>query len=208
MTEAIIPSQNYYLPDDNTGKKESKSITDPDMFIKILVSQMKYQNPMQPQDSETFVTQLTQMAMMEQMYNVSQSMDNLASKYEMSRYYELIGRQVTLVNGDDVVEGKVGGVVFDEGKPYFYLAGSTNGERYTLDQITGINGSVTNEMLPYFSLVDRQVTVKHDGYEITGVVEKVLLQNGGAALQVDGEVYGVEQIVGVSLAPEDTEPVP
>lgn len=198
MTEAIKPNSDYYLPDDNTAKKQPQSLKDPDAFLKILVAQMKYQNPMEPQNSETFINQLTQMASMEQMYNVSRSMDNLASRYEMARYFEIIGHNVSLIKEDEVVTGKVDGIIFNEGKPYFYLAGAPYGERYTLEQIQSITGRNNDDtLLPYLRLVGKQVKVNSDNQEITGLVEKVLLKNGAAAVQVDGEVYPVKLLLEV-----------
>jgi len=209
MTEAIKPNSDYYLPDDNSAKKQPQSLKDPEAFLKILVAQMKYQNPMEPQDSATFINQLTQMASMEQMYNVSRSMDNLASKYEMARYFELIGHNVSLIKEDELVTGKVGGVIFQEGEPSFYLAGAPDGERYTLEQIQSITGGNNDDtLLPYLGLVDKQVKLNSDNQEITGLVEKVLLENGAAAVQVDGEIYPVELLLEVSSKPNKPMPVP
>ncbi len=201
MMEPIGKTGDYYLPEDNKKAGRPQGLQDPNAFLKILVAQMKYQNPMQPQDSATFVTQLSQMASMEQMYNVSQSMNKMASAYEMARYFQLIGQQVSLVKNDEVISGQVGGVLFEDDQPYFYLAGAPLGDKYTLDQLTGITGTSTDQLLPYLSLVGLKVTINLDNGDKTGIVEKVLLQNGSAAVQVDGEIYGVDRIREVTGAP-------
>ncbi|KJS10878.1 MAG: hypothetical protein VR67_16450 [Peptococcaceae bacterium BRH_c8a] len=204
MTEAISSSSNdYYLPDKNKTK-EQQGLADPAAFLKILVAQMKYQNPMQPQDSETFISQLTQMASMEQMYNMGQSMDKMATQYEMARYFQLIGQQVSLVNEDEIITGQVGGVTLLDDQPTFYLDGGFSGEHYTLDQVINITGNANdNSLLPYLDLVDRQVTVIDDNVEISGLVEKVLMQNGNVLITIDGSEYSVGQIIELHSRPEE-----
>jgi len=208
MTEPVN-GNNLYLPTDDQAKKNTtQAFNDPDTFLKILVAQMKYQNPMDPMDSSTFVDQLTQMATMEQMYNVGRSMDNLASRYESSRYYEMIGQQVSLTKDDEVITGRVGGVIFDEGQPYFYLAGAPDGERYTLDQINSITGKAgsDSDILPFLALIGMQVKVSNGRDETTGIVEKVIMQNGNASLQVNGETYRVDQLLEVFNAANNEIP--
>jgi flagellar basal-body rod modification protein FlgD len=204
MTEPVNGNNGYYLPD-NSVKTQPKGLDDPEAFLKILVAQLKYQDPMQPQDSAAFVTQLSQLATMEQMYNVSRSMDNLAAKYEMSRYFEMIGQQVTLSSDDELITGKIGGVTFDDGKPYFYLAGAPNGQKYTLEQIVNVSGGQSYDLLPYLSLAGMQVKIQDGNQDITGVVEKIIMQNSGAAVQLGGQVYPVDLIKEIAVAtPEET----
>ncbi len=204
MTEAVgSSSNNYYLPGKNEMVKEQKGLADPDAFLKILVAQMKYQNPMEPQDSATFVAQLSQMATMEQMFKVSQSMDKMAAQYEMDRYFQLIGHQVSLVNGDEVVTGRVGGVAFNDNKPYFYLEGAFHGEQYTMDQLIHITGNPnTSVLLPYLSLVGQSVTVKEGISSLTGTVEKVFLQDGNVLVTINGNDYSVSMITELHGVPE------
>jgi len=205
MTEAISGSNNdYYLPDKNKTVKEQQGLADPEAFLKILVAQMKYQNPMQPQDSETFISQLTQMASMEQMYNMGRSMDKMAAQYEMARYFQLIGQQVSIVNKDQIITGQVGGVTIYGEQPSFYLDGDFNGEHYTLGQVINITSNANNNsLLPYLNLVDRQVTVKDGNSEITGIIEKVLMQNGNVLVTIDGSEYSVGQIIELHSMPEE-----
>ncbi|WP_027363325.1 flagellar hook assembly protein FlgD [Desulfotruncus alcoholivorax] len=202
MVDAIKSNQDYYLPEKtNYINEKSGGLSDPNTFLKILVAQMQYQNPMEPSDSNAFITQLTQLATMEQMNNVSTSMNNLASKYEMSRYYELIGQQVTLSQGDNLVTGTVGGVVMVDDKPYFYLAGAPDGNKYSLDQVKGVAGSAYIDILPYLTIVGKTVKAGDENGEVTGVVEKVLFNNGGAAIQINGKTYSISNILEISNPP-------
>ncbi|MBF7081958.1 hypothetical protein IT084_03075 [Desulfallas sp. Bu1-1] len=200
MPEAVNSSSGYYLTQNSTN--QPKGLGDPDAFLKILVEQLKNQDPMNPQDSSTFITQLSQMATMEQMCNVSRSMEQLAEKHEMARYFDLIGQKVTVTDGEELITGTVGGVVFDNQQPYFYLGDAPDGNRYTLEQVTMISARTSGDLLPYLALIGHLVKVRNDNGEIEGTVDKVLLQNGNAAVMVDGEVFGVERIIEIGDVPD------
>lgn len=210
MTEPVSGGNNdYYLPDKKTASKSGQGLADPEAFLKILVAQMKYQNPMQPQDSAAFISQLTQMASMEQMYNVSRSMELMAREYGISRYYQLIGQQVSLFNDDKTITGRVGGITFKNSNPYFYLGESPGSELYTIDQLINVT-TITNvnELLPYLALTGRQVTIKDGDSLITGPVEKVLAQNGSVLVRVAGSDYNAGQIIELHNIVEQTKPDP
>jgi flagellar basal-body rod modification protein FlgD len=68
---------------------------DKDAFLKLLVAQIKYQNPMQPMDSTALMAQTSQLTMVEKM----ESMDATATKQNASTNIGVangfIGRQVT-----------------------------------------------------------------------------------------------------------------
>jgi flagellar basal-body rod modification protein FlgD len=50
-------------------------------FLQLLVAQLKNQNPAQPMDGTTFVTQLAQFSELEQSLASRQDLDNISSKY-------------------------------------------------------------------------------------------------------------------------------
>lgn len=214
LTEAVNNNNNnYYLPENNKPSGGTNSLADPEAFLKILVAQLKYQNPLEPQDSSAFVAQLTQMATMEQMFNVGRSMDNLASKYEMARYFELIGQQVFLNDNNEVVAGVVGGVVMNNGEPRFYLQEDPDAKHYTLEQLLSVTGSPGYNIINYLSLVGHGVVVQNGVSEVKGTVEKIIMQNGEVAVWVNGAVYGIDQIkeihgISKETAPEPQEPEP
>jgi flagellar basal-body rod modification protein FlgD len=50
----------------STAKPTADPLTSKDTFLKLLVSQLQYQNPLDPTDSVQFVTQLAQFSQLEQ----------------------------------------------------------------------------------------------------------------------------------------------
>jgi flagellar basal-body rod modification protein FlgD len=66
-----------------------------DMFLKLLVAQLKYQNPMEPVDSSQFMAQTAQFTMVEKLEAMAAQTDALVAGEQAQRAAGLLGRQVT-----------------------------------------------------------------------------------------------------------------
>lgn len=53
-----------------------------DVFMKLLVAQLRHQNPMNPADGIEFMTQLTQFSQLEQMMNVRKELESIRGMLE------------------------------------------------------------------------------------------------------------------------------
>ena len=61
----------------STAEKDPVAV-EKEGFLKLLVAQLSNQDPMEPQDSESYVQQLTQFSTLEQLMNLNKGVDNLA----------------------------------------------------------------------------------------------------------------------------------
>jgi flagellar basal-body rod modification protein FlgD len=59
------------------AKKTSTTADQKDMFMTLLVAQLKNQDPLSPQDGTEFVAQLTQMNSLDQLVSIRESIDKL-----------------------------------------------------------------------------------------------------------------------------------
>lgn len=75
-----------YLKVDNSNQSKTQDL-DKDAFLKLLITQMKYQDPLNPMDNQEMMAQLAQFSALEQMQNVA----NLTEKQFA---HGLIGRVV------------------------------------------------------------------------------------------------------------------
>ena len=66
-----------------------------DDFLKLLVGQMKYQDPMAPSDSQQWMGQMAQFTEVEQVTNIASTNDQIVSSLNRSSTLSLIGRTVT-----------------------------------------------------------------------------------------------------------------
>jgi flagellar basal-body rod modification protein FlgD len=91
----------------STTNATSSAISKDD-FLKLLVAQLKYQDPLDPQKPDQFVSELAQFTQVEQMTNMSSSLSTLATKTTSSQWVSAIGKRVnvsstTLSPGDELV---------------------------------------------------------------------------------------------------------
>lgn len=106
-----------------------KNGMDKDAFLKLLVAQMQYQDPLEPTSNTEFVSQYAQFSQVEQM-------QNMASTTELSRATSLVGQEVYVKTTDSAGEpqykyGKVDYVVFENGKAYLSIEEAL----YSLDDL-------------------------------------------------------------------------
>jgi flagellar basal-body rod modification protein FlgD len=68
---------------DNSGGGSNgiNGLANENTFLQLLVAQLKNQNPAQPMDGTTFVTQLAQFSELEQSLASRQDLDSIAAKY-------------------------------------------------------------------------------------------------------------------------------
>ncbi len=81
----------------STSKVSDKLATNKDQFIKLLVAQLKNQDPLNTSDPDKFTQQLTQFSQLEQLYNINDSFKGLAQQQrsmDKSQAVSYIGKTV------------------------------------------------------------------------------------------------------------------
>ena len=79
--------------------REIKKKLDKDDFLRIMISQMKYQDPTKPFDAEKMATEMAQITSMEQMQNMNKTLDRMTQNQNPMQRLEmtsLIGKSVVL----------------------------------------------------------------------------------------------------------------
>lgn len=91
--------------------REARDITGKDDFLKLLVAQMRHQDPLNPMDGAAFLTQLSQFAGVEQMIEMRKAMETQAAGNALTQVTaqtalasSLIGQQVS-ASGDRLEAG-------------------------------------------------------------------------------------------------------
>lgn len=110
-------------------KLKGSNSLDKDAFLQLLVAQMKYQDPLEPTSNTEYISQYATFSELEQMQNMSASMD-------LFRASSLVGETVLLKVRDSLgrttnVQGNVDYVVYENNKAYL----SVNGELYSMDDL-------------------------------------------------------------------------
>jgi flagellar basal-body rod modification protein FlgD len=101
----------------NVNKKPSGELGKDD-FLKLMVGQLKNQDPMNPMKDQEFMGQMAQMSSLEQL-------TNMAAAVQGDRAFTLLGRQVSYLDQATgaQVSGTVEKVVMDGTKPTLTIGG-------------------------------------------------------------------------------------
>ena len=150
----VVQKLSDYEAAQNQAKAKDKKndALGKDAFLKLLVTQMKYQDPLDPQDNSEYLSQLAQFSALEQMTNVSKGLenvskivDNINSSVLVGQLSSMIGQPVqwqTEVKDSDgkvikdkdgkpttkTYEGKIIGVSISDGQPS--VIADVNGESH------------------------------------------------------------------------------
>jgi len=96
-------------PKDTLGK---------DAFLKLLVAQLRYQDPSNPTDSSQFMSQTAQFTQVEKLDEISKANTQMLAAQNLFATSGLVGRTVTYVDAEGVdVSGVVTSATFGAGGP-------------------------------------------------------------------------------------------
>ena len=97
---------------------------DKEMFLQLLVAQMRYQDPMNPTDSSEFLAQSAQFNALEKMSQVAEQTQQLVNLQVAFGAGAMVGQQVTFGREDGTVgTGTVSSVRFESTGPVLLVAG-------------------------------------------------------------------------------------
>ena len=81
-------------------ESKSKNDMDKDLFLKLLVAQLKFQDPSRPTDTSQFLSQTAQFTMVEKMEEAAKQQQQLITAQLMTGATNLIGKTVTYTGPD------------------------------------------------------------------------------------------------------------
>lgn len=136
----------------STKEKSSNSSLDKDAFLQLLVTQMQYQDPLEPTSNTEYMAQLAQFSSVEEL-------QNLSSTFSTGQAMNLTGQYVILNVPDSTgeikqVSGLVDYVTVTDGKAYFHIGD----EYYSSDYLDSV---VSLDYLKH--LADQEKENKTDG---------------------------------------------
>ncbi len=128
-TEAVTPA-GMYQPATPAGSSDDKQ-----MFLNLMVAQLRYQDPMNPADSGEFLAQNAQFTALEKMQDIADQTGALLAAQISFGASGLVGRYVTYLDADGTsASGLVGSVSYDANGPMLVV----DGENVTLGQVQSV----------------------------------------------------------------------
>lgn len=146
MADSPISTKNvwpYYAPSNvSKAAKTTGGELGKDQFLKILITQLKNQDPMQPLQDKEFIAQMAQFSSVEQLTNMATEMKALRESLGMAS--GLIGKSITWTNKDSSGNetensGIVQAITFKKGIQYAIV----DSAEVSLDKITKIENAET-----------------------------------------------------------------
>ena len=117
----------------NGGKGKANELNKDD-FLNILITQLTHQDPTEPMKDKEFIAQMAQFSTLEQMTNMSGEFGKMTRSMESGQAMALLGRNVEIVRGEEVISGTVEAV---KGKEFPQLL--INGTYYDYDEIEKVS---------------------------------------------------------------------
>lgn len=107
--------------------REVKTELGKDDFLKLLVTQMANQNPLDPMDDKEFVAQMAQFSTLESQLNMAKTMETLANNTMRFSAMNYVGMAVGYTNDDgEMVANIVNHVEFKDGKVELFFIDGTS----------------------------------------------------------------------------------
>lgn len=119
----------------NGKTKEVSNDLGKEEFLQLLVCQLQYQDPLNPQEDTDFIAQLAQFSSLEQMTNMNTTLSNTSA-------YTMVGKEVIIdhagTDGEvNEVRGTVDYVQMKDGDAYLSVGGNT----YPIDELVQVMDS-------------------------------------------------------------------
>ncbi|MHB9291628.1 putative flagellar basal-body rod modification protein FlgD [Hollandina sp. SP2] len=90
----------------NQGKNPQQNLGKDD-FLKILITQLSYQDPTAPMEDKEFIAQMAQFSTLDQMTSMATDFSRLAALVAGSEATSALGKSVEIAAGDTVIQGTV-----------------------------------------------------------------------------------------------------
>jgi flagellar basal-body rod modification protein FlgD len=111
---------------------------DKDDFLKLLLTQLSHQDPSSPMENTEFIAQMAQFSSLEQMSNMNQGFNRLASLFNSNEAVATLGKTVEIQVGENLVTGTVD-AIRRGGTPEIIV----NGAAYGMDAVRSVYNGVT-----------------------------------------------------------------
>jgi flagellar basal-body rod modification protein FlgD len=115
----ITGNQHYTHNSANSGSSELGK----DAFLQLLVTQLRYQDPLNPADSSEFAAQMAQFSALEQTQNLNAGLEKLI---KMQGVYQLslLGKEIVAEMDDgSFISGQVSAIEFNRGVAMLNVGG-------------------------------------------------------------------------------------
>ncbi len=107
-------------------------------LLKIILTQLTYQDPLKPVDNFEFVSQLAQFAQLQQSQSLNDQVTNLLASQAAAQATGLLGHTVDMQTANATISGQVTAVSFSTGQPLITIT-TADGQTITNISIADVS---------------------------------------------------------------------
>jgi flagellar basal-body rod modification protein FlgD len=112
---------NYATSNVTAASTKDSTTMGKDQFLKIMITQLQNQDPMQPLEDKEFIAQMAQFTSVEQLMNISSQLTTL--NQSLGSVSGLIGKEISWIDSSDnstseILKGTVNSIVIRDGVQY------------------------------------------------------------------------------------------
>ena len=185
--------------------RQANSDLDRDAFLRLLVTQLQHQNPLDPMDDRDFIAQMAQFSALEQMQNLNATMTQ-------GQAFSMVGKVVigTTFNPAtsqfEQIGGEVSHVVMRNGEPRLVVGGRemavSDVEEVFDVRLNQIHSSIlTQQSLSLIGRYVQSIVYDANGYPVDyveGKVDHIKFENGVPVLVIGNRNVFPADVTGVS----------
>ncbi len=168
-----------------------------DEFLKLLMAQLKNQDPMKPMDDSQFIAQLAQFSSLESMQALDDRMASLLRVQMMGQAYGLIGKEIEAPSGTqgETIKGVADSAKMVDGDAVLTVGGKS----VKLAEVTSVAEGEGAQLAQASSLLKTEVEAVIAGTDerVTGVVDAVKVENGTVVLRIGSRTVELRDVVSV-----------
>lgn len=194
---------NYTAPTKQTGNSELGK----DAFLKLLITQLQHQDPTNPMDDRDFIAQMAQFSSLEQMQNMTKTMESLLMSQQQTQlmnYTSFVGKEVKWHELTEEVDadnkpvinegtGVIQSLKFVDGEAVFILADGKEIYPGNISAILGnketstgeSNTSTESPLVQASKLIGKNVTYNDGEQDVQGRIVSVSNKDGNIYYELD-----------------------
>ncbi|MFD2443526.1 flagellar hook assembly protein FlgD [Bacillus sp. CGMCC 1.16607] len=195
-----IDSSLYLSNYQKQTRKTGSDILGKDDFLKILMTQLQNQDPLNPMQDKDFIAQMATFSSLEQMTNMNKTIEQfveVSKQNSMISYNQFVGKDITwhkLIPAEDETSeptitegnGRVASIQFKENQVYLILEDGTELEPGNISKVNNVSSE--SHMLQASMMIGKTVTYVNDSKE-EGIarVKSVSFKDGKTLFELDNE---------------------
>jgi flagellar basal-body rod modification protein FlgD len=114
----------------NAAERKPDRVMSPQLgmneFLKLLMTQLTHQDPLNPMDDKSFIAQTAQFSSLEQLMSMNKNIESMQQNRQQGDVTVFLGKTVRVMNAETktIVTGKVTEIVLTESEPKYRIGDS------------------------------------------------------------------------------------